>query len=49
MKEKDFNNDSKDRKSIENREMIAYMTKKVFSQSKRKKNKEKRKMDIQTQ
>ena len=33
----------------ENKEMIAYMTKKDFSQRKKKKNKDKRKTDIKTQ
>ena len=48
-KEKDLDKDPKDRKSTEKKELIAYTTKKNFSQRKRKKNKDKRKTDIQTQ
>ena len=42
-------NEQKDEELKENKEMIAYMTKKDFSRRKKKKNKDKRNTDIQTQ
>ena len=48
-KEKDLNNEQKDEELKENKEIIAYMTKKNFSQRKKKKKNDKRKTDINTQ